>query len=441
MTKKWNLQDIRPAEPRKPKKKQESLILDENRPPEPQKITDREHIPSIIIEDGTKKSNQRLIISVVLFIVIVGTAIGLSGFLGKTELTIYPKHKELSVNAEFTAYPDKRSDSLSYEIMTLETTGESQVSATGQVQVEEQTTGVIEIVKTTPGAERLIKNTRFRTSNGLIFRIQESVVVPGAIEEDGTTIPGTIRAEVFADEAGEEYNISAGTTFDIPGFEEGGYTALYKAITARNTEAFTGGYSGPQFQIDPNELSTARQQLQIDLRDQLLARINPEKPADFVAFPEAVAITYNQLPAVEYGQDLVTIREQAILQIPLFKSEELASFLAEQTISTYSDEDIRIDNPDVFTFSYTSPTTSSSVIANETSLTFNLTGKPFFIWEYDTDKLTGDLAGLPKTTISNVVKAYPGIDMAKAHITPFWKRTFPENSEEIIVIEELETTE
>lgn len=441
MTKKWNLQDIRPAEPRKPKKKQESLVLDENRPPEPKQMTDREQIPSVVIEDGTKRDNHHFIVSIILFVLIVGAAIVLSGTLGKTELTIYPKHKELSVNAEFAAFPDKRKDSLSYEIMTLETTGEGQVSATGQVQVEEQATGIIEIIKTTPNAERLIKNTRFRTPEGLIYRIQESVVVPGSIEKDGVTLPGTIQAEVFAEKAGEEYNIPAGTEFDIPGFEEGGYTALFKSITARNPEAFSGGYDGPQFQIDPNELSTARQALQIKLRDNLLSRVNPEKPADFIAFLDAVAITYNELPAIEYGQDLVTIREQAILQIPLFRSNELASFLAEQTVSTYNGEDIRIDNPDVFTFSYTSPTTSSSVIANETSLTFNLTAKPLFVWEYNTTNLTKDLAGLPKTAITNVVKAYPGIDMAKAHITPFWKRTFPENPEEIIVIEKLETEE
>lgn len=441
MTKKWNLQDIRPAEPRKQKKKQQPLVLDENRPPEPQQMTDREHIPGIVVEDGTKKGGHRLIVSIILFVLIVGAAIVLSGTLGKTELTIYPKYKELSVNAEFTAFPDKRKDSLSYEVMTLETTGEAQVSATGQFQVEEQTTGVIEIIKTTPGAERLIKNTRFRTPDGLIFRIEESVIVPGSIEENGTNIPGTIQAEVFAEEAGEEYNIPANTKLDIPGFEEGGYTELYKSITARNPEVFTGGYNGPQYQIDPNELSTAKQALQIKLRDNLLSRVNAEKPADFIAFLDAVAVTYNELPTIEYGKDLVTIKEQAILQIPLFKSDEFASFLAEQTVSIYNDEDIRIKDPDVFEFSYTSPTTSSSVIANETSLTFNLIGKPLFVWEYDTPKLTGDLAGLPKTAITNVVKAYPGIEMAKAHITPFWKRTFPEKPEEIIVIEELEIEE
>jgi len=439
MTKKWNLQDIRPATPRKNKKLQHRMQEgDESQTPSNQPLTSREHIPSIIIEDGRNKGNSRLLISIVLFVVIVGGALGLSALMGKTELTIYPEMRELNVNAEFTAYPDMRENALSYEIMTLETVGESQVKATGQIQVEEQATGLIEIVNTTTGAERLIKNTRFRTEEGLVFRIPESVVVPGAVRDNsGSSIPGTIQIEVFADQPGEEYNIPANQTFDIPGFQESGLTALFNGITARNAAAFIGGYSGPQFQIDDNELNTARQALQIQLRDDLLMRIDSEKPADFIAYQNAVAITYNQLPAIEYGQGLVTIREQAVLQIPLFSSSDFASFLAEQTVATYDGNDIRIQNPETLAFSYTSGTTSSSVIANEPSLTFNLSGKPMFVWEYDGEKLAKDLAGLPKTAITNAVASYPGIDAARVHITPFWKRTFPADAVDIKIIEEL----
>lgn len=441
MSQKWNLQDIRPAEPRKRRAPQKPPTANE----EPANtLTEREQIPSIVIEDGNKNHKNRLWISIVLFVVIVGGAIGLSALLGKTEITIYPVFREPNVSADFSAYPDKREGALSYEIMTIETTGESQVKASGQVTVQEQAVGTIEIVKTTPGAERLIKNTRFRTPEGLIFRVQESVVVPGAIKSDGgAMVPGTIQVEVFADDIGEEYNIPAGKTFDIPGFEENGFTALYNAITARNNEPFTGGFDGPQFQIDENELATARQALQIKLRDNLLSRVELEKPADFIAFPDAVAITYNQLPAVEYGQDLVTIREQAILQIPLFQTKEFGSFLAQETIATYDGNVVRVEDPSVLSFSYTSPTTSSSIIANEPSLSFNLTGKPLLIWEYDADGLAEDLAGLPKTAIRNAVTKdnYPGIEKATVHITPFWKRTFPENAEDITIIEKLEKAE
>jgi len=439
MAQKWNLQDIRPAEPRKRRSRPrpDAPNRTDTAQNDEARTHEREEIPSVVIENGEKRGKTRLVVSVLLFVVIVGGAIGLSALLGKTELTIYPEHREPNISAEFTAYPDKRDGQLSYEILTLEATQESQVTATGQVEVQEQATGMIEIIKTTPGSERLIKNTRFRTEEGLVYRIQESVVVPGSV--DG--VPGTIQAEVFADEVGETYNVPAGTTFDIPGFEEGGFTALYEAITARSATAIEGGFDGPQYQIDEEELATARQQLQVELRDNLLARIENEKPADFIAFPGAVAVTYNELPPVQYGNDLVTIREQAILQIPLFNSIEFGSFLASEAVATYEGNPVRIDDPSALTFRYDTATTSGSVIANEPSLTFNLSGRPLLIWEYDADSLTRDLAGLPKTAINNAVGAYPGIDGARVHITPFWKRSFPEDPEEIIVIEELRDDE
>jgi hypothetical protein len=78
------------------------------------------------------------------------------------------------------------------------------------------------------------------------------------------------------------------------------------------------------------------------------------------------------------------------------------------------------------------------VIANEPSLTFTLSGRPLLIWEYDTESLTEDLAGLPKTAINNAISAYPGIVAARVRITPFWQRSFPEDPAEIIVIETLD---
>lgn len=441
MSQKWNLQDIRPAGQPKTKRRGArpgtSPRTATNQPSRPTMMSssseEADSLPSITIEDGNKKHKSRFILSLVVFVVIVGSAVGLSALLGKTELTIYPEFRDPNVSAEFTAFPTPSANNLSYEIMTLEATSESQVQASGKIDIEEQATGVLEISKSTPGAERLIKNTRFRSPEGLIFRIQESVVVPGAVGGN----PGTIQAEVFADEVGDAYNLPAGTTFDIPGFQEGGFTELYKAISATNPQPTTGGFAGPQFQIDDSELSTARQALQLELRDQLLEQIDSNRPAGTIAFKNAVAITYNQLPSVEYGQDLVTIREQAVLQIPLFRADEFGTFIAKETVATYDGGAVRVEDPTVLIFDYSSATTSNSVIANAESLTFRLTGKPRLIWEYDGDKLRTDLAGLPKTAIDNAITAYPGIEAARISVTPFWRQSFPEDPEEIILIEEV----
>ena len=466
MSQKWNLQDIRPAEKRRRRPEpRENKQPDLSEPTNPnssslnlsrknnnynnhnnhndhnshnhdydKNINENrdEDLSTVVINNKEKKRKFNIItISAVVGILILAVLV-LSAILSKTTLTVYPEFKEPNVNAEFIAYPDRRDGLLAYEIMTLEETGEAQVKATGEEHVETQAKGTIEIIKTTTGSERLIKNTRFRSPDGLVFRIQESVVVPGAIkDENGNLVPGTIRAEVFADDVGQEYNLSSGTRFDVPGFKESNLNELYNAIYAENRENFTGGFNGPKFIIDEGELSTAQQALQMELRDKLLARIESEKPAGFVTFLDSVAFTFVDLPTIQYGEDLVTIRQQAIL----FKESEFAGFIAKETITTYGGDLVKITNVNDLQFTYTDSNTSATNLANLTSLNFSLVGKPLIVWEYDVDKLKEDLAGKPKTAITTVLTGQSGIATASVSGKPFWKRSFPSDPEDIEVIE------
>lgn len=437
MNQKWNLQDIRPIENKpRPSQRPPQTIVSR---PTPVLHDTPDDTESIVIEDGNKKKRNRLLLVTLLTLFLIGGAFTLSVLFSETTLTVKPEFRRPNVNAEFDAYPERRENSLAYEVITIETTGERQVKASGEKQVQEQAKGTVEIFKTTAGAERLIKNTRFRSPNGLVFRIQESVVVPGAVEKDGKLVPGSIRAEVFAETIGDAYNLAANTRFTIPGFEESGLTDLYSAMYATNPEAFTGGFDGQQFIIDDSELNTARQALQIELRNVLLERIKTERPSGFVAFEGSYAFTYNQLPPTSFGQDLVTIKEQAVLQVPLFKAPELAAYIAQQTVPTYNRAPVRVENFEEMLFSYADPATNATVIANLVSLKFSLVGKPLIIWEYDANKLRNELAGKSKTAVAQVITGYAGtINSAQVSIKPFYRRSFPENPEDIRIIEVIE---
>jgi hypothetical protein len=375
-----------------------------------------------------------------VFFVSIVSAYSIGTLTGGAEITIYPKVRSMNVNAEFTAYKEKRPGELSYEILTLEATGERQVQATGQEEVSIQTVGEIEIFKTTPGAERLIKNTRFETTDGKIFRIQESIVIPGAVTDStGTLRPGSIRAEVFADQAGEEYNIPANTRLTVPGFRESNLTELYNAVYATNPENFTGGFDGPRFIINEAELATAKQALQLELRDTLRARINAERPANYTVFDDSIAITYTSLPPVQYGDTLVTVKEQAVLQIPLFNQEDFASFIAKETIVGYDEsEEVRIDNLSDISFAYSSATTSSATLANLEELTFKIVGQPVIVWTFDEAALKDSLVGKEKTALPLALGQYSQESRSTLKIRPFWKTKFPDDKEKITITEVLE---
>ena len=440
MDKKWNLQDIKPANPGRKRPQGGSLSVESSEPesvpvrkrtPTPPRDSVRESTPvdSIVVENGNVKKSRKLILAGGILTMIFLCIIGASLFLKGADITVYPRFRELTVNAEFTALKNPQVDELSYEVMTLEAEGERQVAATGKQAVSEQAEGTITIVKSTPGTQRLIKNTRFEDQRGQIYRITESVVVPGAV--DGT--PGRIQADVFADEAGESYNAPAGTRLTIPGLESD--ADLFNAMYAENEEAFIGGFSGEKFIIDENELKTARQALQQELRDGLLEKLPGEQPAGFVAFDDATSFIFESLPAVAYGEDLATIKERAILQIPLFKEDDFASFIATATVPGYEGLPVRIDDYEVFSFGYVGTTTRNTNIANLEELTFKLIGTPLIVWSFDEGKLATDLLGVNQTALNQVLQAYPAIERAQAEIRPFWKRTFPTNLNEISISE------
>jgi hypothetical protein len=251
---------------------------------------------------------------------------------------------------------------------------------------------------------------------------------------DGKKVPGVTTAEVYADETGEKYNLGP-SKFTVPGFKgDPEYTTIY----AESTSAFTGGFSGQKFIIDDAELQVAQQALQTELRNSLLTRVDTEKPAGFVVFKDAVTFTYESLPQVAYGDNLATIKEKALLRIPLFKEDDFAAFIAKATIPGYEDVPVRIADNSVFTFSYTDATTSASDISNLTSLSFKLLGKPQIIWKYDAEKLKADLVNANKTALPSILGGYPAIERATAVIRPFWKSKFPTKIDDITINEVIE---
>lgn len=436
MTQKWNLQDIRPAQTKKRRVPLEGATAEVQPRPVQIEREEAEETLSINIIDGNKKKSKSLWYALLLFFVIVGGGVLASALMGGAEVTVYPKHREPTINATFTAKKTPQPNELAYEIMTLEAEGERQVKASGEENVTSQAVGTLFIYNAQQKEPiRLVTNTRFESPEGLIFKIKDSVVVPGfTTDAKGAKVPGVTTAEVYADQVGEQYNIQP-TKFTVPGFKgEPEYTTIY----ADSTSAFTGGYNGKKFIIDETELQTAQQILQTELRNSLLGRIESEKPAGFVLFTGAVTFTYESLPSVEYGENLATIKEKVLLRIPLFKENDFAQFVAKASIPGYEGDPVRIADYTVLTFGYESATTSSSDISNYTSLAFNLAGKPQIIWKYDADKLKADLLNANKTALTSVLGSYKAIEKANAVIRPFWKSKFPTRIAEIEVIEIIE---
>jgi len=443
MTKKWNLQDIHPSESRK-KRSENVAVEQENgdmrRTPtstRPRREEQSAQRPASRPRKRSSGNQKGLIMKVgVGLIALVGIGFLGSMLLSGSEVTIYPKHKDVTVQANFTAYTEPAAGELGYELLTLEADGERQVTATGREDVSERAGGTLFIYNNfSENSVRLVKNTRFESSNGLVFRISESAVVPGYTKDSSGSIqPGVTTAEIFADGTGEVYNIEP-DTFTIPGFEgEPEFDALY----GESKERLIGGFEGERYIIEEAELESAQEAVHNELREALRARLSSEKPAGFVLYDDAVTFTFDSLPSTEGGGDLATIKERAQLQVPIFKADTFAGYIAQNTVAGYGDEPVTLVDPQSLSFMYTSTSTSENNIGSATSVTFSLAGNTEIVWSFDEEALKNALAGLSKSALPTVLGEYTAIERAEATIRPFWKQSFPSDPEGIklnVVIE------
>lgn len=453
---KWNLGDIRPPE-RESRMRSKRPMQDVVVPVSRTKETSADTSDSARAEDDTffsespQKFRQRgdastdgrrkkvFWGSVVLLLLFVGFLATL--FLQGAEVTVYPKSKDATIQAAFTAYQKPEVNMLGYEFLTLEETGERTVTATRSEKVDDQARGTITIYNAfSAESQRLKKNTRVESPTGLIFKINESAVVPGYIKDSsGKVVPGSVEAQVFADVAGDAYNI-APMRFTIPGLKD---SPQFDTMYAESHAPMQGGFVGDRLIVEPTELAKAQEAVHAELQEKLLGRMRTERPVGFELYESAARVRFESLPSVDAGNTIdtqqATIRERALLEIPLFAEGDFAAYLAKNTIDDYGNEEVRIENPQSLAFSYITASSSPATLSSD-ALQFNLAGTAKIVWKYDTEKLRTDLVGSAKAELPNIILKYqPAIERATVLMRPFWKQAFPEKPQKIKIVEIVES--
>lgn len=308
--------------------------------------------------------------------------------------------------------------------------GLKEVEATGEERVDRKASGQIIIFNDfNTSSQRLIKNTRFETPEGLIYRVDKSIVVPGqTTNEDGEVIPGSIEVTVYADTSGDEYNIGL-TDFTIPGFK--GDPRFFK-FYARSKTPIKGGFSGIEKTVAPGELSAARSEIHQSLEEEVLAEVKSEKPDGFVLFDDAYLIESTSLPNADAGSGgNVLVREEAVFYGFLFNELEFAKHVALNTVGSYEGEDVEIVGIENLEFKIVDK--SLLIPASAEAFDFTLSGSGKIVWLFDAERLKEDMAGKHRRDTQTVLSGYPAIEKAEITIRPFWKRSFPDNPDKITV--------
>ncbi len=343
----------------------------------------------------------------------------LSLFEGAT-LTYTPASLPLAfANDMYTANKSGDGD-LFYSVVKLTGQKQKEVPATGEQEVSEKARGTIVVfneASNTP--QKLIKNTRFETADGKVYRVQTDITVPG---KNGTT-PGSLEVAVLADKAGAESNIGL-TDFTIPGLKgDPRYTTIY----ARSKTPMAGGFVGIRKQVSGADAEAARAELEAALREELIKAAQAQVPEDFILFPNLTVITFAELPQTAGEGNNAVVNIEGNLEGAMFKRDDLEAYLATSKISPdFSNADIpELENLEI-QFAGGEPNLSSAE-----SISFQINGNATLVLKTDQTALKNDLRGVPEKNLETILTKYPSIESANAVIRPMWKSSFPEDASDI----------
>lgn len=352
-------------------------------------------------------------------------------FSGAT-VKVTPNSFSGTIDAQGVATRESDVDGLHYDLITVEREGRKVVEASTTNNVSIKATGKITVYNNfSAQTQSLVKNTRFETSGGLIFRTDKAIVIPGM--KNGA--PGTIEITVIADEAGDKYNIQP-SDFTIPGFKSD--EPRYKGFYAKSKDAFSGGFVGVSGSITAADRLAAQQSIEAELMESLEKEITSQKPDTFVLYKDAILSSKEVLSDENASSDptkkTVTVRTKVVLYGIIFNKEELSAYVSANATGKPEGREGPFDVANLEDLTFTLVNKPSFSATSSSNATFTLKGNPVILSHVDIEKLRADLSGKTVKSAQNLLSSgYPMIQKMEFIIRPFWKNTLPTDPNKMVI--------
>lgn len=362
----------------------------------------------------------------VVLVLAVGAGL-LTYVFDSATVTIVPKYKDITDFNKTIVFTQKgtSTEDVPFIISTTSSKKSKTLSLSESKKVESKATGKVIIYNNYDSApQKLIKNTRLESTAGKIYRINQSVTVPGKV---GAT-PGSIEVTVFADSYGASYN-SEPTDFTIPGFKG---TPREKSFYARSKVAITGGSSGNVSLASLSDLNAAKDELALELAQEVKADLLKISKEGYVGLYSASEVTYTDNEEAVLKGTTGVYEVTATGYLVLADATKLAHSVA-LGVRDYSNEPVRLGYTE--TLVYTRK--DSDHIASSTSLAILVEGKPRVIWLSDADAIKEAVKGKKRDDFKPIMKGLSTVISAEIAFSPLWLSTFPTDLTKISVVESL----
>ena len=373
--------------------------------------------------EKTKKSRFlfKLIISFLILILLGAFGYVALNRVSTAAINISPYKETLAIDSRLRARANAAADGLPFEIAQLSAEESGLVTATGISSGGQKASGKITVYNNYGSApQKLIANTRFQTSDGKVYRIKGAISVPGM---------GVLEATVYADQAGEEYNIGP-SDFTLPGLKGG---PRFEKVFAKSKTTMSGGASGNARVVKKEDIDSIRTAVNEKLKNRLTETLSKQKPEGYVLFAGAVKIEYAENPENPKVGDSagrsMAFKTKGSATGYLFKKDVLAKALADDNSGDLKkapkNEPVAVDNVESLDFSLI------SADSNNKEITVRLKGNADFVWTVDTAKLLEEIINYKGKDYTSVFQNYPAIEKAAIVQSPKWWPRFPKDKSKI----------
>jgi len=376
-------------------------------------------------------SFPKKIVAFCIFLVAVFVLI--SNFvLDRAEIKIWPKTETSDLNEKVSASTaktdiDLQAKTIPAKIFDEEKTISQEFSATGKTQEGQKASGQIRVYNNYSDVSQvLIKNTRFISAEGKLFRTTEKIIVPGGTYNKGKLLAGFVDANVIADQPGEDYNIGP-STFSIPGFVG---TAKYTAFYGKSSAAMSGGFVGEAWQITKEDLDKAKKTLSDRAVQEGKISLKNKIPNGFVLLDEVIYQEITEATSsLLAGAKAKTFAYQvkAKLEAIAFKKSDLENLSKEIVLLNFPPGKIIQEG----SLSIVYNLDSSDIKTGKLVLNASFSSKIYS--GIDENNLAQTLAGEFLERAKEILTAQPEIAKVQIKSWPFWTDIVPKDSQKISV--------
>lgn len=348
-------------------------------------------------------------------------------FFSSVLINIVPREKTLEIENSYKAGPGTGTINLEKFVFSEKA---FEIRPTSQIKnIQKKASGEIIIYNGFSSEPQVfIANTRFESTDGKIYRIDKKITIPGAKILAGKIEPSSIEAVVFADKAGEEYNIGL-TQFTVPGLKD---TPKYRGFYAKSKTEMKGGFSGTAKIAAKEDFDALKEKILSRLEKTFEEKIGKNIPPSFLKSLSAkkLAIVKETFePQIGEPGEFAQLEIESELTAFGVLKKEIEDSLVVSNFGKEFKNKMKISNPDQLS------ATARNINFEKGEFDLLIKGKAKFIWQIDQNKLKDELINRGNKKIEEIFSLHSEIKSAAIIFRPSFWRIFPKNPEKIVIKE------